>query len=466
MTGFRASVSAIGSLFVSVSTCLGQDVLRLGHEFQVNAYTPAEQQRSKVALDQDGDFVIAWESYFQDGSGVGIFARRFDEVGQPQGAEFQVNFTTYASQRQPALSIDADGDFVVAWVMPGVSDQGVFARRFNAAGLPQGGEFHVNSYTLDDQVTPSLDLDADGDFVVAWVSYGGQDGSGQGVFARRFSSAGAPQAAEFQVNSYTMGDQGAFPSVSLDADGDFVVAWSSNGQDDSGYGVFARRFNAAGVPQAAEFEVNQFTLGPDLLPSVALENDGDFVVAWLGVDGGSGGIFARRFDAAGAPRGAQFLVNTYTSANQRTPAVSVDAGGDFVVVWAGTPEDASGYGIFARAFDSSGVARSGDFQVAAYTTGGQIRPSLSLDAGGKFVVTWSSQGQDGSDYGVFAQRFVNPAVLDIDGNGEVAPLTDGLLVLRFLFGFTGATLVAGAIDTVACTRCNSPAIEAYLATLI
>ena len=68
---------------------------------------------------------------------------------------------------------------------------------------------------------------------------------------------------------------------------------------------------------------------------------------------------------------------------------------------------------------------------------------MSLDADGDFVVAWESFGQDGSDRGIFAQRFKIPAVLDIDGNGATAALTDGLLVLRYLFGFTGATLTAG-----------------------
>ena len=65
-----------------------------------------------------------------------------------------------------------------------------------------------------------------------------------------------------------------------------------------------------------------------------------------------------------------------------------------------------------------------------------------------------------------AQRFAPQRVLDIDGNGLVGPLTDGLLVLRFLFGFTGTTLTAGAVDTGGCTRCNADAILPYLQTLI
>ena len=58
-----------------------------------------------------------------------------------------------------------------------------------------------------------------------------------------------------------------------------------------------------------------------------------------------------------------------------------------------------------------------------------------------------------------------PAWLDIDADGAVEPLTDGLLVLRHLFGFTGSILVTGAVDLVNCVRCNAGAIEAHLGAL-
>jgi hypothetical protein len=54
--------------------------------------------------------------------------------------------------------------------------------------------------------------------------------------------------------------------------------------------------------------------------------------------------------------------------------------------------------------------------------------------------------------------------LDVDGNGIKDPLTDGLLTLRYLFGFRGATLITGATGP-GCTRCTAVAIEAYLASL-
>jgi hypothetical protein len=55
--------------------------------------------------------------------------------------------------------------------------------------------------------------------------------------------------------------------------------------------------------------------------------------------------------------------------------------------------------------------------------------------------------------------------LDIDGDGEIEPLTDGLLTLRYDFGFTGGVLVNGAIDLANCTRCVALDVERYLDVL-
>jgi hypothetical protein len=55
-------------------------------------------------------------------------------------------------------------------------------------------------------------------------------------------------------------------------------------------------------------------------------------------------------------------------------------------------------------------------------------------------------------------------VLDADGNGSLGALTDGLLILRFEFGFTGTTLTSNAVGAN-CTRCDGASIAAYLETL-
>ena len=51
--------------------------------------------------------------------------------------------------------------------------------------------------------------------------------------------------------------------------------------------------------------------------------------------------------------------------------------------------------------------------------------------------------------------------LDIDGDGESKPLTDALLLIRYLFGFSGDSLVSGAIGDGA-ERNTAEAVEAYI----
>lgn len=51
--------------------------------------------------------------------------------------------------------------------------------------------------------------------------------------------------------------------------------------------------------------------------------------------------------------------------------------------------------------------------------------------------------------------------LDIDGDGRSEPLTDGLLLIRYLFGFSGASLISGALGSDA-ERNTAEAVETYI----
>jgi hypothetical protein len=85
-------------------------------------------------------------------------------------------------------------------------------------------------------------LDGAGNFVVTWRSYDHQDGDYAGIFGRRFDPAGN-STGEFQVNTYTTGWQ-EWSSVSMDAAGNFVIAWQSeDGEEGDGEtGIIAQRF--------------------------------------------------------------------------------------------------------------------------------------------------------------------------------------------------------------------------------
>ena len=61
------------------------------------------------------------------------------------------------------------------------------------------------------------------------------------------------------------------------------------------------------------------------------------------------------------------------------------------------------------------------------------------------------------------ERPVDVPILDIDGSGDVTALSDGLLILRALFGFEGESLVGGALGD--CAECDPGDIQNYLTKL-
>jgi hypothetical protein len=394
-----------------------------GGEFQVNTYTTGQQFIVRAAMGADGDFMVVWTSFGQDGSSHGAFGQRFTASGATRGGEFRINAYTTASQRDPAVAVGRSGEFVAVWQSEeDGSGTSIHGRRHDTAGDAVGAEFQVNTFTTGTTYYPHVGRAADGRFVVAWTGEG--DGSGYGIAARRFDASGNPVGSEFVVNTYTTGYQSS-GDVAVSADGTFVVVWEdySGDRDGSGSAVFGQRYDASGARLGSEFGVNTYTTGNQRIPSVSVSASGAFVVAWSSTAGDGSGysVFSRRFDAAGNALGSDFVVNTYTTGNQYgiVGAVTQDASGNFVVTWQG-PEGGGEPGVFAQRFSALGARRGGEFLVNTYTTGRQRLPSVASDSVGNFVVAWNARDQDGSNYGIFAQRFggLGPAALAVDDLGN------------------------------------------------
>jgi hypothetical protein len=177
-------------------------------------------------------------------------------LGQvPAGPEFQVTSTSLGYQGEPSSAGDSLGNFVVVWQSENVdgANYAIVGQRFNSSGSAVDGEFQVNTFTPNRQAYSAVAFRQNGDFVIVWSS-NGQDGFGYGIFGQRYSSSWQPQGVEFQVSTYSTFDQN-YPSVAITANGTFLVAWGGTGQDDAS-GVFAQRFASSGTRLASEFRVN------------------------------------------------------------------------------------------------------------------------------------------------------------------------------------------------------------------
>ena len=381
----------------------------LGDEFLLTTATQGDQTSAAVALGGDY-YVAAWQG--PDGGGRDIYARRFGRSGGPVGDEFPVNGSTSLDQFRPAVAASPAG-FVVAWESDGQDGDlnGIYARLFDAAGNPRGDEFQVNSRGEGRQVVPAVAMAADGRFVVAWTQV---DFVGLwDTVARAYDANGRPLGPEVNVLTDTLYiESGA--GVGIADDGSFVVCWQGAGADSVSLDVSARRFDPGGAPRGEAFVVTTEQGEVFLDPAVAVEPDGDFVVAWHtpgppgdpeGSGDGSGyGVFARRYAADGAARSEPFPLNSHTDGDQASPSLAAAADGGFVAAWHGSgPGGGQAADVYVRRFGPGGAATAPEVALNAHAAGDQTFASVALAPDGQGLAVWRSAGQDGSGLGVYGR---------------------------------------------------------------
>lgn len=201
---------------------------------------------------------------------------------------------------------------------------------------------------------------------------------------------------EFLVNSHTNGNQ-YYSDITALSGGGFIVVWTdrSGSSGDADVSVRAQIYDASGAPRGGEFLVNTRTEFGQSLPSVSELSNGNVVIAWQDSSDASAStinIKAQVFTSAGAKVGDEFLVNTFTNSWQYAPVVAGLDGGNFVVSWmdySGTLGDASSASIKAQLFSPAGAKIGSEFVVNTQRQGTQADPAVTKLAGGGFLVSWT-----------------------------------------------------------------------------
>ena len=302
--GNAISVSDVdaGTVEVTLTATNGTVTVDLGGtagvETLINSTTTDVQRTPDIAVAADGSYVVAWASQNQDGDGWGIYAQSFDATGTAISGEILVNTQTTGDQINPSVAIDDAGNFVVAWETNhlGSGYYNIFAQRFDASGNTVGGEFQVDAVVGGDVINATVAMDADGDFVIAFENHVASDGDGWGIYAHRYDSGGVSQGGAFLVNSTTVGNQAA-PSIAMDDAGNFVVAWG--GPVGANQSILFQRYDSAAIPSVTR----PSSRARASRASVSVNASGEFVVVWQGADTSSWGVYGRQYDATAPPWG-------------------------------------------------------------------------------------------------------------------------------------------------------------------
>lgn len=219
------------------------------------------------------------------------------------------------------------------------------------------------------------------------------------AFESRLLLSANPIGSTVQID---VDDSNGVSSGDIDriADGRSVAVWRED--IDGAALVLAQRFDATGATVGEVIEVTD-DFASDVIPAVAMSNDGDFVVVWVSDDTL---IVGRQFQSDGTPVDEEFDIGEADGGGQSIVVdVDMDADGDFVVVWAAgltraTAVVYSGYedsAVFGRRYVKTGEPVELEFRVDTPTTDDVYlvaNPQVAVDADGDFAIGWTGIGQN------------------------------------------------------------------------
>ncbi|MEY8841171.1 calcium-binding protein, partial [Cribrihabitans sp. XS_ASV171] len=96
---------------------------------------------------------------------------------------------------------------------------------------------------------------------------------------------------------------------------------------------------------------------------------------------------------------------TGTARDQLDTDLAVLDNGEVVYVWSSEGQDGSGFGVYMQRLDPLGVPLGSEQRVNVETANSQEEPVVAPVSGGGFFVTWASFNQDGDEWGIYGQRY-------------------------------------------------------------
>lgn len=404
-----------------------------GSEYDLVGAIAGDQVNPAVSFNAQGGY-LTWDDNSTAEGGRRIGGRRLNQNLSGTFEVFQVNQAATGVHERPKVAMLADGGAVFVWQGGAQGFSKIYARFMNASGAFITGDIQVNTHTGGEKEWPVVTTLKDGSVVVVWESSNQDDASNadaglrvqRGLYARKFSSTGAPLSGEVLVNQAVIRNQRS-PSVTALPNGGFAVAWVSealrgiiaNNPESSGSSegtssviqdfsvdVVARVFNAEAQPSTGEFVVDDATIKTGA-PQIKASADGVIYVTWMqyrGFGGSSYDVLYRQISAQGQLLTTPIQVNQYSHGDQAFPQLAF-SGDDSMVVWVSYNQDNNGMEVYGRLISGAGGFSGSEFRVNTALQNNQLTPVVASDNDGRFLAVWSSYYAGRSGYDLYAQRY-------------------------------------------------------------
>ncbi len=281
--------------------------------------TAVDGTSSEVGMNSNGSFIIGWSA--DDAfSGTGIFSRT-GSFGTGLGAGSTSLSAAAMGQQSPAVDINSSGSNVVSWSSFESGNYDIEQKRNAGALIDVAG-------TATAESPSDTAIANNGNIVTVWRE-------GNDLYARVYNGADGDIKTRFQIATGVSSTTERDFSVDADGNGNFVVVWS-DGDD-----IKAQEYDSTGTSSGSQITINDTTAGTQVAPDVSMDSFGNYAVAWMTYDdGGTNTIYSKVYDAGGVVIDAETSVATTTDDprinnlhNHVEPRIALNNFGDFGLAW-------------------------------------------------------------------------------------------------------------------------------------
>jgi hypothetical protein len=370
----------------------------LGGEDRVSSLpSPTGNFQADNSSSANGTSVVVWTNA-NGFTNHDIWAQRFDRDGRPAGAPIAVDTLTTDDSLSPHVAMDSQGGFVVTWLNRNPGDIfSVMMRYYSASGTPLSGITRVTPAGSNDS-QPDVAA-SDGSFIITWTHQA--SATNKDIQAERFAIAGGVPHGQGIFSVVSDANIADAPSVAMSPDGRFDIAYERqfSGAD---WDIFASQYDRTGALVRGFIFIN-FDSNPEHNPSIAMDADGNAVVAYQEFFGVKNDIVANRLGSDGSVGNPIFVADAIFNDSLNPSVALAPAGGQFVVAYDSVLPSGSSEGVRTievgadDAVKFHGDSTDGPFDGTS--------PAVSIDGFGRYVVTYQRLSASTNHVDIFSRRF-------------------------------------------------------------
>lgn len=200
--------------------------------------------------------------------------------------------------------------------------------------------------------SPEISSNSSGNIIIVWTDYRNSNenngiDSGSAIYGQFLDSDGDLIGGNFRVSEASLGGGNRIPSVSMNSEGNFVVAWHKSNDIWKDTDIYGRRFRNDGSPIGSSFQINDDNSHKSQLDAkVIMREDESFIVTWLDRRDDSLFSYAQIYSSSGDRIGNNFRVNKNNE--EGIANIGLFTNGSFFLSW----------NRYLQIYDNSSIAAS------------------------------------------------------------------------------------------------------------